>query len=199
MRRLATSIRLRAARCAREDSGFTLVELLIAAGMSLLIGASALALMEASTPLSNAEYMRQTSISEGRASLQRMVRELRGATSINSTAGNVVDFNANTNAGPKRIVYACDDSATVVGLRSCTRYVGTVGGSVGATGQLVIDRVVNGTTSQPVFRYSPDRIRPTRVTVQIVLPSRAESPVGYNHRIVINDAAFLRNIDLLGT
>jgi hypothetical protein len=35
--------------------------------------------------------------------------------------------------------------------------------------------------------------------VQVVLPSRAESPVGYDHRIVLNDAAFLRNIDVNGT
>ena len=39
----------------------------------------------------------------------------------------------------------------------------------------------------------------TQVKVQVVLPTRAESPVGYTHRVVINDAAFLRNIDLTGT
>lgn len=190
--------RRRGAALLADEAGFTLVELLIAASLSVLIGGAALGMMDASTPLSNEEFMRQAAVGEGRAGLQRMVRELRGATRINSTAGNLLDFNSTTPSGSRRIVYACDDSSLVVGLRACTRYSGAVGAAV-ANGQIVVDRLVNGTTSQPVFRYSPDRIRPTQVKVQVVLPTRAESPVGYTHRVVINDAAFLRNIDLTGT
>lgn len=180
------------------EGGFSLVELLAAMALSLVVGSAALGLLDGAGPIADRELMRQASISEGRAGLERMVRELRGADSINSTSGTLLDFNGPTPAGPRRIVYACDDSSTVVGLRRCTRFSGPVGGTV-TDPHIIVDRLVNGTTSQPVFRFLPDRIRPTEVKVQVVLPSRAESPVGYSHRVVLNDSAFLRNVDLTGT
>ena len=181
-----------------DDAGFTLIELLVTLGLSLVVAAAALGLLDAARPAADRELMRQVAISEGRAGLERMVREIRGADTVNATSGTLIDFNGRTPAGAKRIVYQCDDSSTVVGLRRCTRYEGPVGAAVG-TPQIVIDRLVNGTTSQSVFSYLPDRIRPTEVKVTVVLPSRAESPVGYNHRVSLNDSAFLRNVDLTGT
>lgn len=183
---------------ADRDAGFTLVELLLTMALSLIVAAAALSLLDAAHPAADREMLRQSAISEGRAGLERMVREIRGANSVNATSGTLIDFNGQTASGARRVVYACDDSSTVQGLRRCMRYEGPVGGSV-TGGSLVIDRLVNGTTSQPVFTYLPDRIRPTEVKVSVVLPSRAESPVGYNHRVVLYDAAFLRNVDLGGT
>lgn len=180
------------------DAGFTLVELLMTMAISLFVASGALALLQAARPTTDRELMRQAAITEGRAGLERMVREIRGADTINATSGTAIDFNARTSAGQRRIVYTCEDSSTVTGLRRCTRYEGAVGGTVsGAT--LIIDRLVNGTTSQPVFTYLPDRIRPTEVKVSVVLPSRAESPVGYNHRVSLYDTAFIRNVDLSGS
>lgn len=181
-----------------SDAGFTLVELLVTMMLSLIVASAALGLLDAAQPTSDRELMRQSAIAEGRAGLERMVREIRGADSINATSGTLIDFNGQTTSGQRRIVYACDDSSTVVGLRRCTRYEGPVGGAV-TNGSLVVDRLINATTSQPVFTYLPDRIRPTEVKVTVVLPSRAEAPVGYNHRIVLYDAAFLRNVDLNGS
>ncbi len=180
------------------DAGFSMIELLVASTLSLVIAFAALGLMDATTSVSTQELQRQAALGEARAGLQRMVRELRGATSVNSTAGNLLDFNATTPSGTKRILYACNDIGSVPGLRSCTRYSGPTGGTVSG-GQIIIDRLVNGTTSSPVFRYLPDRIRPTEVQVQVVLPAKGDASAGYAHSIVINDAAFLRNIDLTGT
>ena len=181
-----------------RDAGFTLVELLMTMALSLLVASAALGLLEAARPATDRELMRQAAIGEGRAGLERMVREIRGADSVNSTSGTLMDFNGQTLSGARRIVYQCDDSSTVSGLRRCTRYEGAVGGTVSGA-QLVIDRLINGTTSQPVFSFLPDRIRPTEVKVSVVLPSRAESPVGYNHRVSLYDTAFLRNVDLTGS
>lgn len=181
-----------------NEDGFTLVELLMTLALSLLVAAAALGLLEAARPATDRELMRQAAIGEGRAGLERMVREIRGADSVNATSGTLMDFNGRTLAGQRRIVYQCDDSSLVQGLRRCTRYEGAVGGTVSGA-QIVIDRLVNGTTSQPVFTFMPDRIRPTEVKVAVVLPSRAESPVGYNHRVSLYDTAFLRNVDLTGS
>ena len=187
-----------AAGCGRREDGFTLVELLMTMAVSLVVAAAALGLVDAARPAADRELLRGSAIAEGRAGLERMVREIRGADTINATSGTLIDFNGRTTAGPRRIVYACDDSSTVAGLRRCTRYEGAVGAAV-SNGQLVIDRLVNATTSQPVFSYLPDRVRPTEVKVSVVLPTRAESPVGYSHRVVLYDSAFLRNVDLTGS
>ncbi len=181
-----------------RDAGFTLVELLMTMTLCLVVASGALSLLEHARPAADAEYLRQAAIGEGRAGLERMVREIRGANSVNATSGTLMDFNGQTSAGNRRIVYECDDSSVVTGLRRCTRYEGPVGST--ATGpQIVIDRLVNGTTSQPVFSFLPDRIRPTEVKVSVILPTRAESPVGYNHRVSLYDTAFLRNVDLTGS
>ena len=181
-----------------RDAGFTLVELLMTMALSLVVVSATLGLLEAARPASDDEFNRQAAIGEGRAGLERMVRDIRGADSVNATSGTLMDFNGRTSAGQRRIVYQCDDSSVVNSLRRCTRYEGPVNGT--ATGpQIVIDRLVNGTTSQPVFTFLPDRIRPTEVKVAVVLPSRAESPVGYNHRVSLYDTAFLRNVDLTGS
>ena len=65
-------------------------------------------------------------------------------------------------------------------------------------GVVVVERLINGTTSQPVFTYVPDRIRPRLVRVQLVLPASGGPAPGYIHRVVLRDAAFLRNLDLTG-
>ena len=181
-----------------SDAGFTIVELLITMTLMLLVASGALGLLDAARPAADAELMRQAAIAEGRAGLERMVREIRGADAINATSATLIDFNGQTPAGARRIVYECGVSSTVAGLRQCTRYEGPVGGTA-TDGLTVIDRLVNATTSQPVFSYLPDRIRPTEVKVSVVLPSRAESPVGYNHRVSLYDTAFLRNVDLTGS
>lgn len=181
----------------RCEDGFTLVELLAAMALSLVISAGALVLLDIAAPQSDRELQRQVAVSEGRSGLERMLREVRNADAVNATSPSLIDVNTVTPAGPRRIVYQCSSAFQAVVYRQCVRYSGPVDGAV-ANGQVVVERLINGTTSQPVFTYVPDRIRPRVVRVQVVLPASGGPAPGYMHRIVLRDAAFLRNLDLTG-
>ncbi len=179
------------------EEGFTLVELLAAMAISLVIAAGALTLLEAAAPSADRELQRQVAIGEGRSGVERMIRELRNADIVNATSPTLIDVNTPTASGPLRVVYQCNSAFQAVQYRQCVRYSGPVGGAV-SDGSVVVERLINGTTSQPVFTYVPDRIRPRVVRVQVVLPASGGPAPGYMHRIVLRDAAFLRNLDLTG-
>ena len=51
---------------------------------------------------------------------------------------------------------------------------------------------------QPVFTYLPNRITPRVIRMQIVVPASGGPAPGYQHRIVLRDAVFMRNLDLTG-
>ena len=188
---------IRARRRRGGQDGFTLIELLMAMALSLVIGMGALVLLEIAAPQSDRELQRQVAVSEGRSGLERMLRELRNADLVNATSPTLIDVNTPTSSGQRRVVYQCSSAFQAVQYRQCVRYSGPVGGAVSG-GQVVIERLINGTTSQPVFTYVPDRIRPRVVRIQIVLPASGGPAPGDMHRIVLRDAAFLRNLDLTG-
>ncbi len=186
-----------ARRLARAEGGFTLIELLVAMALGLIISAGALVLLEIAAPQSDRELQRQVAVGEGRSGLEQMLRDLRNADLVNATSPTLIDVNTPTPSGSRRVVYQCNSAFQSVQYRQCVRYSGPVGGSV-SNGKVVIERLINGTTSQPVFTYVPNRISPRVVRVQIVLPASGGPAPGYMHRIVLRDAAFLRNLDLTG-
>jgi type II secretory pathway pseudopilin PulG len=184
-------------RRARREEGFTLVEMIAAMAIGILIIAGALVLLEIAAPQSDRELQRQVAVGEGRSGLERMLREIRNADVVNATSATLIDINTPTISGPRRVVYQCNSAFQTIQYRQCVRYSGPVDGAV-SDGQVVVERLINGTTSQPVFTYVPDRIRPRVVRIQIVLPASGGPAPGYMHRIVLRDAAFLRNLDLTG-
>jgi len=188
---------IRHKRRARSEDGFTLVEMLAAMALSVVISAGALVLLEIAAPQSDRELQRQVAVAEGRSGLERMLREIRNADIVNATSATLIDVNTPTASGVRRVVYQCNSAFQSVQYRQCVRYSGPVDGAV-SDGQVVVERLINGTTSQPVFTYVPDRIRPRVVRVQVVLPASGGPAPGYMHRIVLRDAAFLRNLDLTG-
>lgn len=181
----------------RGEDGFTLMELLVAMGLSMLITGGALTLLQIAAPQSDRELQRQVAVGEARSGLERMIREIRNADSVNATSATLIDVNTPTPSGSQRVVYQCNSAFQVVQYRQCVRYSGPVGGAV-SNGIVVVERLINGTTSQPVFTYVPDRIRPRVVRTQLVVPASGGPAPGYEHRVVLRDAAFLRNLDLTG-
>ena len=181
----------------RGEAGFTLGELLTAMGIMLVVAAGALTLVDIAAPQADRELQREVAVSEGRSGLERMLREVRNADVVNATSPTLIDVNTPTVSGSQRVVYQCSAAFQAVTYRQCVRYSGPVNGSV-SNGSVVVERLINGTTSQPVFTYVPDRIRPRLVRVQLVLPASGGPAPGYIHRVVFRDAAFLRNLDLTG-
>ena len=179
------------------EDGFTLVELLTAMAISLVVAAGALVLLEISAPQADRELQREVAISEGRSGVERMLREIRNADIVNATSPTMIDVNTPTASGSS----ASSTSATPPSRPFSTASACVTPGRSAApspTAQVVVERLINGTTSQPVFTYVPDRIRPEVVRAQVVLPASGGPAPGYMHRIVLRDAAFLRNLDLTG-
>ena len=50
-----------------------------------------------------------------------------------------------------------------------------------ATGQVLVDRLINGTSADPVFDFTPDPIAPTFVRMLVKVPSRGEGAQGFTH------------------
>lgn len=183
---------------APRDGGFTLVELLLGMAIALLVGAAGLAMLDASAPLAGQELERQNRVGEAREGLNRMVRELRQADAINTTSSNLMDVDVVTRVGSRRVVYACNAPSSIAGLRSCMRYEGPVDGAVDS-GRVVVDGIVNGTPSAPVFTYTPDAVRPTYTNIEIAVPAKGARSDGYQHAVTLRSGFFLRNIDLSGS
>jgi hypothetical protein len=79
----------------------------------------------------------------------------------------------------------------------CLRYI--VSGGVKSGGEVIVDRVLNGGASatNPVFATSDvdadGRIDYVKVVVEVA--ARGDLKSGYEHRVVLEDAIYMRNRD----
>lgn len=142
--------------------------------------------------------------------MARMVGELREATSIKSDSSSAIDFYANAAGKEYEISYNCAESQTGTSFKQCVRKSVSKGGSLPATGVPVLKYVLNGTSADqpggkedPVFaEYKPNSTTPDLVTVKIVMPAsgtlKLASASTEKHQIVLENDAFMRNLDLTG-
>jgi prepilin-type N-terminal cleavage/methylation domain-containing protein len=194
----------------RSQDGFTLIEMLMVTAMlPIVLGAtfSGLEFAEKQTP-KNVEYAQ--AISSTSAGLQRMIRDIRQAYRIDSTTPNSVDFNAVIGSVDLEILYECDlaypsttGNTHYKEYRRCRRVSTTTGSSLPSisNGAVVIDRLLNGTTEQPVFTFKDskgesDPTNPTYIEAKIKVPARGELNTGLNHTITFNNGTSLPNVTL---
>ena len=201
---------------ARDESGFTLVELLVTIVILAFVLTATLAVFEAVFRSSHADNERNTSLVEQTASLHRMIGELRQAYRVvgpvSASTSNYMDVlirltRPGSGTLDRRVLYQCDHTDPATGLRQCVRYEFAANdpsppGSApfGATTTLAFARVTNGTSVDPVFTNlsSPSGTTggPTYGQVTIKTPGSGESTTGYQHLFVLSDAFYMRNRDL---
>lgn len=185
----------------------TLIELLIVAALlSLVLGATLtpFEFAQRQTP-KDVEYAK--AISAAGAGLQQMMREIRQAYRINSASSNSIDFNAVINSNDVEIAYECDLAYPNNGnpyykeYRRCLRVSATTGTELPAIsgGTVVIDRILNGTSAQPVFTFKNsngevDMTHPTYVQATIRVPSRGELYSGLTHPIELTNGTAIPNL-----
>lgn len=186
-----------------EEQGFTLVELLVASAASIVLLGGILSLLTTSQRVENRDTEWALTLQEGRVGLDRMVREIRQASSISSAGSNSIDFLATFAGEKKRVYYNCEVAQTGTTFKECVRVATAAGSSLPAlsSGQVIVRDVLNDTTSDPsdpVFSYTPDAVAPILTTLKISLPAGGSlaSPLGYSHKVVLTDNAFMRNTDL---
>jgi type II secretory pathway pseudopilin PulG len=174
-------------RCA-ESSGFTLVELMIAASMSLLVIGTGVGLL--TTGLRNEPKVAEKAgeIQEARVAMERLTREIRQGDSVISATPTqfslITNVNSATCGGATssesmlcRVTYTCSAGA-------CTRIESNPDGS-GATAPVI---VVSGITSSSVFSYTPSAAAPTYIGVNLLFPDQEGGD-----SITLTDGVTMRN------
>jgi prepilin-type N-terminal cleavage/methylation domain-containing protein len=158
-----------------EESGFTLVELLVAMVLGLIIlGASVMVFTSASKNQPRATS-RTADIQEARTGMERVVRELRQGSLASGTSSQLtVTYPQNPVCGGScTVVYTCASG-------NCSR---TQGGMTRI--------LVTGLASNSVFGYSVCPAEPTKINyISVTMPFRASNG---DDSITLTDGVRLRN------
>jgi prepilin-type N-terminal cleavage/methylation domain-containing protein len=189
------------------ENGMTLVELLVVTALlTLVLGATLtpFEIAQRETP-KDVEYAK--AISDASTGLQQMIREIRQAYRINSASANAIDFNAVINSSDLEIAYQCDEPFPNNGnphyaeYRRCLRVSATTGSALPAIsgGAVAIDRLLNGTATNPVFTFKDsngevDLTHPTYVQAAISVPSRGALYSGLTHKIELSNGTAIPNL-----
>jgi prepilin-type N-terminal cleavage/methylation domain-containing protein len=177
--------RLRA-RLRRDQRGMTLIEVLIAMPLALLLLFAAVDAMDVTAKHQSRTTKRTQAITQAKVGIDRMVREVREADSLNLLSSQIVEIvtpvrptsGPSSYAGNLRLVrYDCSGG-------KCTRYEGPKSGPVATTGKVLVTDVANA----DVFTPSPDIVNPTFLGLKLRV-----SVKGQSNPINVTDGVNLRN------
>lgn len=170
----------------RDESGWTIVEVLIVAVLLVIVLGGTLNLLDTTAKVAPQEEERAQAVREAQVGLARMTRELRQATKVVTydQANGVIKVEVNDLGGVRQTVtYDCSGSSpSLTGTTACRRT--QVGGS---SNEVVIDRVKNNGS---MFT----RIGTNFFQVRVEVPASGERAVGQKHSIVLDDGFYMRNI-----
>jgi type II secretory pathway pseudopilin PulG len=169
-------------------AGYALVELLLVASLLIVVLGAILALGETTQRIAPKESERAHVIREAQVGLHRMTRELRHAYEAPTVTGSTMQAAVlGANGTTRTVRYDCDEAhPTDAAYTRCLRHVFSGGSWTG--GEVVIDRVLNGTT---VFAATP----PDYVTATVQVAARGGLQDGYDHRVILEDGIYMRNLD----
>jgi prepilin-type N-terminal cleavage/methylation domain-containing protein len=176
-----------------SERGYSLIELMVVAALLVVVLGAILTLAEATQRIAPKETERAHVIREAQVGLDRMTRELRHAYSAPTVppptvTGSSVTASVLGRGGATRTVrYDCDEAhPTESAYTRCLRQV--LSGGTWSTGEVVIDRVLNGTS---VFTATP----PDYVRAAVEVAARGDRKTGYTHRVILDDGFYMRNLD----
>jgi type II secretory pathway component PulJ len=187
------AVRARLAGGPGGEAGYTLVELLVATGISLFIAGVSMVILNMAVRVQPETSERAGQIQRGRVLIERVSHELRqGEGVLNPTSSSlsmITYVNSVTCGGAHsdaarlcRVTYTCSST-------SCSRTEQNADG----TGTGTTAQVVDGITGPGVFTYSP-QTDPTYVGIRLVFPKGDGSEA-----ITIEDGIALRNYQESGT
>jgi hypothetical protein len=176
----------RPSRSPRGEAGYALTELLLVSSLLVIVLGAVLMLGEASQQVAPKESERAMVIRDAQVGLDRMTRELRHAYQAPTVTGSTIQANVVNGGTSETVRYDCNVAhPTRAGYTRCLRYP-VVNGTPG-TGQMVIDRVLNGTA---VFTLTGTNY--VRALVEVAAAGDLQD--GYDHRVVLDDGFYMRNI-----
>jgi Tfp pilus assembly protein PilW len=187
-------LRKRLGDCGRED-GLTLIEMLVAAAMSVVLVAAAGSMLISAVRDQPNLSRRAQDVSTTRWILERMTREIRNGVAVDPTStSSKVTFTAyvrHSSCNPSlplpaalravtcEITYDCSSGSY------CTRTEGEPGKAGSST-----QTMFTGINDKDVFSYEPDGGEPTFIGVSLRFPTP-----GGSGALTISDGANLRSTD----
>ena len=179
------------------QAGMTLVELLVAASMSVVIVGGATTMLISALRTQPELSQRAQDISTARFVLERMTREIRNGIAVDSATGSSVSFrtyvrrptcgsSATLSSGSSAITCQVTYSCTTT---SCSRLEAAPGVYTGTA-----KTIFTGINSSKVFNYSPSSEEPTFVGVTLRFPN----PEG-GGSLTVSDGANLRSTEFFGS
>lgn len=182
-----------------SEGGFTLIELLVSTVLGLVVFGAILGTLETSQQVQARDTEWALTLQEGRAGLARMAREIRQASKVEKAEAGTIEFLATIAGSVWQVKYECSVAQSGTSYDECVRFAAEVGKSLPSSGTPITRDVINGTE---VFAYSPSKASPTVVTLKIELPAKGTlkqaGSRGYSHNVVLENAAFMRNLELKG-
>ncbi|HEV3376873.1 MAG TPA: hypothetical protein VG126_06305 [Thermoleophilaceae bacterium] len=162
---------------------------MVVASLLVIVLSAILALGETTQRIAPKETERAHVIREAQVGLHRMTRELRHAYQAPTVSGSTMQANVlGTGGSTATVRYDCDEAHPTPdsGYTRCVRQVFSGGSWSGE--ELVIDRVLNGTT---VFDFTP----PDYISATVEVAARGDLKDGYDHRVILEDGFYMRNLD----
>jgi Tfp pilus assembly protein PilV len=185
--------RLRRARSDQGESGLTLIELLVAATMSVIIVGAATSMLISTVRQQPEISGRSQNVSEARYVLERMTREIRNGISVvaSESSASTLTFHAyvrHATCGASGGLAAGQSARICKVTYSCTATACTRGETDSATpGPGPAVPLFSGIGSAKVFAYEPDIAGADFVSVNFRIPD----PDG-DASLTISDGATLR-------
>lgn len=177
----------------------TLVELLVAAAMSVVLVGAAGSMLVSAVQSQPKLSEKSQAISTARYILERMTREIRNGVEVYEASDSRVAFKTQVRrttcggavltspAAPAiqcKVIYQCSTTTTTVCTRTETAPTAEATGGVSTT-------IVSGLEDDAVFNFSPDAEEPTYIGVTLKFPD----PEGRGN-LTISDGAGLRTLTL---
>jgi type II secretory pathway pseudopilin PulG len=182
----------------QSEAGFTLIELLVASAMAIILLGATLTILVTTQRVQASDAEWAQTMQAGRTGLARMAHEIRQASTIEKAEAGTIDFLATIGGTSWQIKFECGVAQSGTTYDECVRFAAEGSKSLPTTGSPTIRDVLNGTA---VFAYSPSA-SPNVVTLKVELPAKGTlhqaNSVGNTHNVVLEDAAFMRNLDPAG-
>jgi prepilin-type N-terminal cleavage/methylation domain-containing protein len=183
----------------KSEGGYTLIELLVTMALGVILFGAMLTMLESSQQVQARDTEWALMLQEGRAGLARMAREIRQASKVEEAKPATILFLATIGGTEWQIKYECGVAQPGTTYDECVRFAAEKGKSLPSSGSPIVRDVINGTE---VFSYSPSTAAPTVVTLKIELPAKGTlnlaNSSSYKHNVVLENAAFMRNLYLAG-
>jgi type II secretory pathway pseudopilin PulG len=188
---LSTVLRARTAiaRGRRDEGGYTLVEMLLAAALALVVVGASVAVFTAGVHSEPRVTSRTASIQQARVVMERITRELRQGASVPTPGASqlaMVTYAPSASCAVSATEGACRVTYTCASGR-CTRAVANPDGTAASAATEVVRGISN---SSAVFDYDFEAGTGNVRYVQITLTFAAEDG---NDAITLRDGVALRN------